>query len=882
MGLSRLGVWLYRAAVARAPVEFRGRYQDEMVCAFVAMLAEERRRRGRWAALILWMRAMGDALAIVGAERRAGREPGGGWRAGLGDDLKYVLRSWKGAKAFAATAIGTIALGLGLNAGIFSFADGFLFRPLPFDDPDDLVEVRSTGTVTGGLALDDYDAIRARDGAGAIDLAHWDLSARIADRIDVDGVWVPFIAFDVSPRFSEILGFRLERGRAFRATDHQELAVVPAWISHRFWRTRLGADPGVMGRTFRTAGWRDQPIEIVGVLPSRLSTFDLNNAPPDVVLPALPRAVPVERRAFWSELPLGRLRPGITREQARQRLQTIVDGVLATSPAGTTPRRIRVHPLRERLVWGGTPTATLLFSVALAILGLVILNVSHLFLARAFARTHEVGLRMTLGASRWRIARLLLTESLAVCATGLTLGLVFGYWLSGIVAARVPPYPTRGRSLAMVPVSFDARVVAFTTALALIVALTAGLAPVWRQARGRSLRLARTPGSARSGLSRRVSSAILAGEVAVATVVLSATLMVGLTVWRVLRQPFGFTWQDVHTVALDLPRSTAPADPLGTTDLTRRLREELALVPGVRAAAFGPWLTSPRETVEKGGRSLRGFAAALRVDHAYFDTLGIRIVAGRSFTAIESDTDAPVAVADEAVARVLWPGVNPIGQQLRVAGADRTIVGVNAHVRRSPLTDVGGLVFVPRAPQAERSATFWLAAPGVPAADVARAATRTVTALVPASRPLVLPVSLERLFRRYADEALFQGPIVAALGALALTVVAVGLFGVVTYVSEQRSREFGIRCALGARPVDLSSVVIRQGAVPALTGLALGLAVTLWTAGWLRTIVPGLDASHLETMLLVAGLILAATLMAAGGPARRAAKVDPVSVIRTD
>ena len=642
-----LALALYRGVIGRAPAAFRDRYADEMAAALASLLDAERRQRGHAAAARLWIRAMADAVRVVRIERVRERRPRGAWRMGLFDDVVFVGRTWRRSPGFALTAIGTVALGLGLNAGLFAFADGFLFRPLPFDEPDGLVSVRSTGTFSGGLALDDYDAIRARDGAGVIEFAHWDPANQIGDLIEIDGSWSRVRAFEVSPQFAEVMGFRLVLGRPFHGGDHRAQGTRPAWLGHRFWRQRLGGDPNVLGRRFRTSGWRDDAIEVVGVLPASISTFDLNNAPPDVVVPAWPAPpVPARRRALATELPLGRLRPGVSLEQARDRLQAVIDGVPPSAEPGAAKRRIRLTPLREALVWGGRPTATLLFVVALAVLVIVALNVAHLFLVQAATRTHEIGVRLALGASRWRIARLLLTGSVAVCAVGLAAGLTLGSWLSHIVAARVPIYPTKGRNLSMVPMGFDDRVIIFTAGLALLLAVTAGLAPLVRHARGQSTLARASRGGV--GVGRWVSACTLAGEVAVASVVIGATLTLGLSVWRLLSPPLGFDWSDLHVASLDLPRpESVGGAPSGRWRL--EISDALAQVPGVTTVAYGPWLTAgPSEPVERNGRPLRAIASALRVDHEYLDAFRIALVAGRIFTEAESRTDGEVAIVDEA------------------------------------------------------------------------------------------------------------------------------------------------------------------------------------------------------------------------------------------
>ena len=350
---------------------------------------------------------------------------------GLKNDLVYILRSWRHAKAFALTSILTVALGLGLNAGIFAFADGFLFRPLPFANADELYAVLENGTLTGGVNLDDFDQIeRTRPGLAGI--AEW--TSGLASQLQVGEGWVPVSSYAVSPRFEDVMGFRLLLGRGFRDDEHQPLSTTPCWVSYDFWQGKLGADARRVGTHLTIVGLDGKPadVEIVGVLPPLVASFDLNNVPPDLWFPAVPQALTGRQRQFSSALPIVRLDPGGTTAVVRGRLQALVDAVQASVPGGPH-RTILLRPLREMQVRGGRATAWLLLAIALSILGLVVVNLGHLLLARAVARSSKIRLRLALGASRWRVMRLLLAESLAVAGAGLALGLGLGWALASIV-----------------------------------------------------------------------------------------------------------------------------------------------------------------------------------------------------------------------------------------------------------------------------------------------------------------------------------------------------------------------------------------------------------------------------------------------------------------
>jgi predicted permease len=880
MRFRALGLWLFDRALVLAPEDLRIGYGPEMSRALAELLGAERAARGRLAALWLWMRAMADLTRTVRTERQRRDRDTRGWFSGGGDDIRYVLRSWVRAKTFAVSAILTIALGLGLNAAVFSFADGFLFRPLPFDDPDRLYWLRERGTISGGVALDDYDRIAATD-VGLAGMVHWDISHRSVGRIEIGDRWQTLSAFDVSPRFADIMGFRLVLGRPFRADEHHEGSIVPCWVSYRFWTRDLGGDPHILGRRFRTSGTREGNLEVVGVMPPFLSSFDLNNAPPDVVLPAVPAAPVTDPRirSLRTRMPIVRLPPDLTVQQAEQRLQAIVSQVQSERPSGGQPRTIYLRSLGEDLARGGRPTALLLFTLSLLVIALVTLNVGHLLLTRAVSRAQEIGVRLALGASRWRIARILLVESLLLSLCGLGLGVGLGFWLSSIIADRVPSYPTAGRNLSLVPMSFNWRVVLFSAALALAVAIAGALIPAIRYSRARGFSLSRSPGGAARVVRYRSALLLLAAEIAVATVVMVGTLVVGLSIWRFLNQPLGFEFEGAYRI--DVTLESLPIEEPGLRLMNRALAARLRAVPNVRAVGSG-WPTAPGSPVQLDGRRLSGFATASRVDHGFLETFRIPLLLGRNFTDAEIEEDRPVALVDEVVARRLWPGQHPLGRVLTAASKEREIIGVVGPVRGNLTADPGGDVYLPAGPTLEPSFGFVVAAPAANARLLVSALTRAAHDAVPGGRVAIEPVTRQSLYRRQVGEAEFQGPIVAALGLLAFLLVGVGLFGIVTYVVEQRLREFGIRLALGARAVDIWNAVFRQSLVPSLAGLGLGLAIALWTTQWLRSLISGLTSTDLEAMVAVVVLVGLVAAAGAARPARLAMRVDPVSVLRAE
>ena len=879
MSFDSVSVRCYRGLLAFAPDEFRRRYADEAAISLASLLVDERRRRGRLAAAWLWTRAMADAIVTVRRERIQANL-GGTMFSGLGDDLRYVLRSFRHAKAFALTAILTIGLGLGLNAGIFSFADGFLFRPLPFADSDRLFSVSEKGTYSGGVNLDDFDEIQKAK-PGILGVATWENApgarARVGDK------WLDVTSYSVSPRFEDVLGFQLLRGRGFRDDEHRPISTVPCWVSFQFWQWKLGAESRAIGShlTLLGSGGTASDVEIVGVLPPLVASLGPDNVPPDLWFPATPRSITGSQRNVMSVfLPIVRLAPGVTPESATSQLQGLVDGVQGQSPGGPH-REIWLRSLRETQVRGGRPTAWLLFAVAIAVLVLVVVNLGHLLLARSVGRSAEVGVRFALGASRWRVVRLMLTESLTLTGVGLAFGLSLGWAVSRVLRASVPQYPSGGgANMSLVPMSFDHRVAGFTAALAVLTALAAGIVPAWRHASSAHEQVQRTLAQVRDRLSGRTARAILTLEVTIAATIVASAALVGTSAWLFLHQPLGFDPSHRYSCVVSPQRRAAvPADI--ALAMEAQLHDTLENVPGVTAVGFTDSFGGSGAIAADGHALPIDTARSERVDAGYLLALGVRLLAGRFFTSAEGNGDAPVAVIERDLADRIWPGVDPIGKVLTDAGGkDRTIVGVVPHVRWRLVSDTPQIAYVPLDPH-KLTLRALVALPREGVDEVESTLTEAAVAVVPGGRAIVEPL-FTVVARRDAGSFEFQGPVVALLGTIAFLLTGIGVYGLVTYLIEQRMREFGVRLALGARRRDLWIAVIQESFAPTLVGVALGLFVSVWAGRLLRSLLFGVAPTSPVILASVGVGLIGVSVLAAVRPARRVLHIDPVQVLRAD
>ena len=788
----------------------------------------------------------------------------------LPSDLRYEFRSLRRRPGFSATIILTLALGLGLGAGVFSFADGYLFRPLPFPSPDQLYRVRDPHAKIALLAV---DTIALRQGAaGEFGFVEWSPGDRVSGELTLADRRVPVFSYEVSPGFGQTLRLPLVAGRFFADADHRDGGPVPVWLSHRFWQRELGGDPGVLNRTFRVDGPRPMDIIVAGILAPEVASFDLNNEPPDLIAPALPDVIPPQRRDMALSFPIVRLPDGMTRAQGEARISAALQAV---SPAADgRPREIQLRPLRDAQVAGGAPTARVLLAGALLILLLVTVNLVHLLLAQGVARAREVATRAALGASRGQVMRLFLIEGLVLGAAGIAGGLVLGAWMSHLIASRVPLYPTAGRNLALVPVVFDQRVVVVVIAIGLVVAIVSGIWPAWRAVRRPLHAGMRTEGGAASGLPTRLSRGVLASELAVATVLLLGTVFIGLGIWRYLHRPLGYSYEDRVVIAVS-PTGDGRYD--GDSVDWMSLKTTIGTIDGVQAV--GAYRFSRGQPIAIDGEAVRN-ASAVAVTEGFFDAWQVRLSAGRWFTLDEYRGEASVAIVDAAFARRVWAD-NAIGQDLDVSGVPHRVIGVVETQVRSLRTEPTGEAYVPRrAPPAWVSLVAW--APGLSAADLEQRLTPALRQTMPAARLSVEPVTRMWLFNRQTGEAEFQGPIMTAFALLTFTLAGIGIFGLVSYLVAQRTREFGIRLALGASRRDIWRFVIRDSLTPAIAGLVVGIAAARLLERFVVSTAFGWESSGAVAVTVVSAAVLAVAVIAAAAPARRALRIDPAIVLRTE
>lgn len=809
--------------------------------------------------------------------------------SGFGRDVAYAFRQLRRQPGFTAVVVLTLALGFGANTALFSVVDAVLLRPLPVADPSALVLFQWTsgpspavGYLTGewwqepatgrftasSFSYPAFEAFRDDSTTLAATFAWADLRRA---SLAVDGEADLASGQLVSGGYYAGLGVPAILGRTITPEDDRAGAEVVAVISHGYWQRRFGGAPGVIGRTGTLDG---RPFTIVGVSPRGFSgTLPVGHSA-DVSVPLLAWRAPGEPYLskpawYWLQV-MGRLQPGVTAAQAETEMAArLASG--SAGRAGDEPRlRLsdgsqgltrRRHEQRQPLV------------VLAAVTGVVLLmacaTVAGLLLARGAARQREIGVRLALGAGRRRIVRQLLTESTLLGALGGVLGVALAFWTKDALAASLMPDGAPS-------VALDGRALAFLGATSVFVAVLSGLAPALRAARvdlTRDLRDGERAG-ARLGLGRTL---------VVAQVAMSLVLLVGAglflrTLRNLTRVDTGLAAEGVHLFKVHAVTS-GKADSL---ELSRRLLERFQTLPGVRAAGVsthqlvGDRTDRTRVTIEgRPASHADEFAHLNRVGGDFFAALGIPMRAGRAIGPQDDVGSPPVVVINEAFARVYFPAQNPLGR--RVNGAE--VVGVAADTRYGALRDPAPpAMFVPAFQQTEGSSSFQVRTVGSSAsvAPLLRQAAREVT---PTAALYDFTTPRQQVEGSVTRERLLAG-LTSFFGALTLLLASLGLYGLMAYAMGRRTREIGVRMALGARPVDVLRMALGGGLRLVLAGAALGvvsaLALTRLTTSVLYGVAPSDPLTIATATLLLGGV----TLLACWLPARRAARVDPTVALR--
>jgi putative ABC transport system permease protein len=808
-------------------------------------------------------------------------------------DLRFAFRTLRRTPGFTATAGLTLALGIGATSLMFSVVNAVLLRPLPYPEQSRLMLVFNQRTNTPSantvrLTPLDFDDYRSR--------AHSfeSLAGYVGKGFTLSGASEPELVIGemVTPQFFRTLGVAPALGRVFAPNEFQlghENVVV---LSDRLWKRRFGSDPNSIGSRITLDG---KPFTIAGVMPPSFeypaSRYELWTPLPSPRTAELP---PINRVSHYLEV-IGRLKPAASVEQAQHEVATIASALASEYSDSNSNMSARVTPLEQFLVRDVERPLRILF----AAVGLVVLiacaNVTNLLLARASVRSREVAIRQALGAARWRLVRQFLVETVVLYFVGACGALAVASWGIPLLLSFAPQdIPHLGDT------SLDLRVLVATMLMSLACALIFGLAPAYHGGKvdpAQALRGGgRTASAARAG--QRVRVALVVSELALSVVLLIGAGLMLRSLVRLTTVDPGFDADGQLTFSVVMTPRTYP-DKSSMLSFSERLSSQLAAVPGIQHAGFTTHLPLSGQNLEN-GFEVDGYVpanadavpiAGMRgVSDDYFAALGTRLKAGRVFTAIDRSDSQPVAIVNEAFARRYFGGSNPIGRRLREGGYPnwRVVVGVISDVKHSgPAAEARPEVSLPYSQLTFGFLNAWARGiyvvvrgemPAVSLATSARAVIRSMDPDMSMNQP--------RALADYASEAIsqprFRTILLSGFAALAIALASVGIFGVLSYFVTQRTREIGIRMALGAASGDILRMVVGRGLLVTAMGLAIGMIAAIPLTRSLETLlfeVKPLDAPTIATV--IAGLALVAGL-ASYLPARRALRIAPITALQIE
>ncbi|HEX6323567.1 MAG TPA: ABC transporter permease [Vicinamibacterales bacterium] len=863
--------FVVRTLIHWYPAPFRQRFAREIEES-TRLVIRRAWARGAIAGVLTTMRAVLDLVCTVWVERRRAATPGGS-RFGAGFEVRDAFRQLRRNPGFTAAAVLTLSLALGGVTAVFAVADPFLFRPLPYAHADRIVKIISRSEA-GSYPVFAADFLQMLEHKQAFEwIGEFDSLAHIGRLREEDPGHATVLIGGATPEALQTFGVRPIIGRTFRPKEYPDAPV--ALITYGFWQQEFGGRSDIVGQQFRLVGARPKIFEIVGVLPRDFVLPDFNNKPPIAIVPT-----DVDRKAAlrpnYVAVPFGLLKPGVSIQQAATEVQRALDEVQRSSPAfGRGPRQAVVVPLRDALFRQVRRPLLMLLSIAALVALLAAANLAHLFLARGVGRARELATRQALGASRARLVRLLVIEAAMIAAAGWAGAMMLGRSLRDAILAVLPETVHVYRS-AYTPL--DGRVMAAIALCAAAALIIFGVLPALLAVRA-NLRGAMADGQ---GARHRVSRHMLVlAQTGTAVAVVLTALLLAATFTRLASQSLGYEPRGVTAVSM-LTSGPFQQDTEAFRRVNLEMRRQIEAVVGrpVAMANGMPGQTWPIGLGRPDQETRAYPTVGYPVSAEFFDVFQIRPVRGRLMTREESITAAPVVVIDERAAHLAWPGQDPIGRELRdTEGTVRTVIGVvgalQTHLFSERFQDA--TAFVPLWAPQRRFVTWYWRGESTPAQRLA--IRQAAASLVPRSTADIEPL---RLFKRQLDQPRFLATLLGALAALAIALTVVGLYGVVSHGVAQRTREMGIRIALGAETMGIARLIVLQALRPAALGVALGLAASLWWTETLRAMLHGVSPHDWRVFAAAGILVLLLVAVACLLPVRRATRVDPLIALKAE
>jgi putative ABC transport system permease protein len=794
-------------------------------------------------------------------------------------DLRYGARMLMKKPGFTLIAVMTLALGIGANTAIFSIVNAVLLKSLPFAEPDRLIRLFESNPQRGWPEFS----------ASAPNFKDWQRQQSVFEQLAALELW----AFNltegepervagtrVTANLFPLLGVTPALGRSFLREEEQAGRHRVVMLSHGLWQRRFGGNPDLLGKTIQLSG---EGHTVVGIMPPNFQlTGNANVWVPLVLDPATEpwRA----NRANHNLLVIGRLKPGVSFAQAQAHMDGIARQLEQQYPASNAGWGIRLRTVYDWIIPENVQTALL---VLLGAVGFVLLiacaNVANLFLARATLRQREVAIRSALGASRRRVVQQFLTESGVLALLGGGAGVLLAMWGVDVLVTRAPINIPR-----LTEAAVDRRVLVFSLGVSLLTSLLFGFVPALQASRPNLSEAFKEGGrTSPSGARHRVRSVLVVAEIALALVLLVGAGLLIQSFVRLQNVSLGFNPENVLTLQMALPTAQY-REPEKRTAFYAQLVERLRSLPGVMGAAAisqvpfqgGNWAmevaiegreASPQEALSADARA---------VTPNYFRTMGIPLLQGRDFTEHDGPDSTNMIISEE-MARRFWPNENPIGKRFRpgVRNPWMTVVGVVGNVRNLSLNqDPRPAFYFSSAQLGFDAMAIVVRAAGNPENLIA--AVRGEVAVLDKALPISAVRTMQTILSTAAGQSRFQTMLLGLFAALALILATVGVFGVISYSVSQRTHEIGIRVALGAGRRDVLRLVVGQGMILAVIGVAIGVAGALALTRVMKGLLYGVSPTDPTTFALISLLLTGVALLASYIPARRATKVDPMVALR--
>ncbi|HUJ30967.1 MAG TPA: ABC transporter permease [Candidatus Acidoferrum sp.] len=809
------------------------------------------------------------------------------------EDVRYAFRLLRKSPGFTLIAVLTLALGIGANTAVFSVVNGVLLRPLSYPEPDRLIRVweRTRAFEQNSVAYLNYVDWRKDNRTCE------EMGALRSEDFNMTGNGVPerLKGVQVSASMLRVVGMTPLRGRTISEEEDRAGGAPVALISEGLWQRRFGSAPGILGRKLTLNG---TPHTVVGIVPASFQLPDRERIDVFTPLGQAGSLLLQDRETHPGIQVIGRLKPGATEQQARADMVRIAASLERAYPKENTGHSATVLPLKESVVGDVRPILLVLTGAVVLVLLIACANVANLMLSRATARQKEMAVRTALGAGRFQILRQLLTESAILSVLGGAAGLVVASWGMGFLLKAVPTGLPR-----MEQIGIDGRVLAFTLLVSLGTGMLFGMAPALTLARSEVRAVLVEAGRGMIGGSQRLRDLLVVGETALALVLLVGGGLMIQSIWRLSGVNPGLNPHHVlaFNVALSPAKMASPAtERRAYTQMIERIRR----TSGIEAAAVmldmpfsdDDWETDVWIDGTPQPKSTNDLPLVLTyyTTPEYLRVMRIPLVRGRYFNEFDTSGKPPVMVIDEVMARSLFPGQDPIGRYATIGGMGEgavkaQIVGIVGHVRhwgleRDATATIRAQMYAPMMQIPDQymsfvsSSSVVLRTAGEPLQY--ESAVRAQVLGSDRDQPVWNMKSMDSMIADTMAERRFSMLLLGTFAAIALLLASVGIYGVISYLVSQRTREVGIRLALGARTEDVLKLVVGRGALLALAGVGIGMAAALAATQALSKMLFGVSATDPLTYTAVAVVLAAVAVLASYLPARRAAGIDPMVALR--